>query len=134
MTFGFIAFAVAWRFLAPDSPQIVAMEWKRVLDSPLSAAVRREIPPAAAPVLASVNFIEGISHAVWTPGLVVLEGSFDLERLKDMAAFRWWIRQAVPQYGTAGPCGRRRDIRRTGQLISGAARFGSKRESRYRPI
>ena len=85
MTFGLIAFAVAWRFLAPDSPQIVAMEWKRVLDSPLSAAVRREIPPAAAPVLASVNFIEGISHAVWTPGLVVLEGSFDLERLKDMA-------------------------------------------------
>ena len=85
MTFGLIAFAVAWRFFAPDSPQIVAMEWKRVLDSPLSAPVRREIPPAAAPVLASVNFIEGISHAVWTPDLVVLEGSFDLERLKDMA-------------------------------------------------
>jgi hypothetical protein len=85
MTFGLLAFAVAWRFLAPDTTEIVAMEWKRVLQSPLSAAVRREIPPAASPVLASVKFIEGISHALWSPGLVVLEGSFDLERLKEMA-------------------------------------------------
>jgi hypothetical protein len=85
VTFGLLAFAVAWKFLTPDSPDVVAMEWKRVLESPLSAAVRREIPPAASPVLASVNFIEGISHAVWTPELVVLEGTFDIERLKGMA-------------------------------------------------
>jgi hypothetical protein len=85
MTLGLFAFAIAWKFIAPDAPEVVAMDWKRVLESPLSAAIRREIPATAAPVLASVNFIEGISHAVWTPGLVVLEGAFDLERLKDMA-------------------------------------------------
>ena len=83
--FGFVALALAWRFIAPDAQQVVAMEWKRVLESPLSAAVRREIPPPAAPALASINFIEGIERVVWTPDLLVLEGSFDLQRLKEMA-------------------------------------------------
>lgn len=85
MTFGIIALAVAWKFIAPDAPQVVAMEWKRVLESPSSASLRREIPPAAVPVLSSINFIDGIERVVWTPGLAVLEGSFDLQKLKDMA-------------------------------------------------
>lgn len=80
-----LAFALAWRFVPADANTLVAMDWKRVLNSPLSAELRREIPPQAAPVLASINFIEGIDRVVWTPGLVVLEGSFDLDRLKDMA-------------------------------------------------
>lgn len=82
---GLLAFALAWKFIAPDAPQVVAMEWKRVLESPMSAALRREIPPAAVPVLSNINFIEGIERVVWTPGLAVLEGSFDLQKLKDMA-------------------------------------------------
>ena len=85
MNLGLIAFVLAWKFIAPDARQVVAMEWKRVLDSPLSAEVRREIPPTAVPVLAGINFIEGIERVVWTPGLVVLEGSFNVDRLKDMA-------------------------------------------------
>ena len=83
--FGFIALALAWKFIAPDAQQVVAMEWRRVLDSPLSAAVRREIPPSAVPALANVNFIEGIERIIWTPELLVLEGSFDLAHLKEMA-------------------------------------------------
>jgi hypothetical protein len=85
MMLGFVALALAWRFIAPDAQQVVAMEWKRVLESPLSAAVRREIPRAAAPALAGINFIEGIERVVWTPELLVLEGSFDLQHLKEMA-------------------------------------------------
>jgi hypothetical protein len=85
VTFGLLAFALAWKFIAPDAQQVVAMEWKRVLESPLSASVRREIPLAAVPVLSSINFIEGIERVIWTPGFIVLEGTFDLQRLKDMA-------------------------------------------------
>lgn len=85
MTLALLALAVAWKFVAPDAQQVVAMEWKRVLESPLSAAVRHEIPPPAASALGSINFIEGIEHVVWTPELLVLEGDFDLQRLKDMA-------------------------------------------------
>jgi len=85
VTFGIIALALAWKFVAPDSPQVVSMEWKRVLESPLSASLRREIPAAAVPVLASINFIEGIERVVWTPGMVVMEGVFDLDKLKEMA-------------------------------------------------
>jgi hypothetical protein len=81
----FLALALAWKFVAQDAQQVVAMEWKRVLESPLSAAVRREIPPPAASALGSINFIEGIERVVWTPELLVLEGDFDLQRLKDMA-------------------------------------------------
>jgi hypothetical protein len=81
----FLAFVLAWQFLPSNADPVVAMEWKRVLDSPLSAPVRREIPPAAAPVLAGLNFIEGIERVLWTPDLVVLEGAFDAQRLKDMA-------------------------------------------------
>jgi hypothetical protein len=82
----FLAFALAWTFVAPDAQQIVALQWKRVLESPLSAAVRREIPKTAAPALSSINFIEGIERVIWTPELLVLEGAFDLQHLKDMAA------------------------------------------------
>ena len=85
MTVAMFAFALAWRFIAPEADQVVAMEWKRVLNSPLSAEVRREIPPNAVPVLSGINFIEGIETVVWTPGLTVLEGTFDQQRLKDMA-------------------------------------------------
>lgn len=85
MTFALFAFALAWKFVAPDATSVVAMEWKRVLDSPLSASVRREIPPTALPVLGGINFIEGIERVVWMPGLVVLEGSFDSVRLRDSA-------------------------------------------------
>ena len=80
-----LAIVLAWQFLPSNADPVVVMEWKRVLDSPLSAPVRREIPPAAAPVLAGLNFIEGIERVAWTPGLVVLHGTFDLARLKDMA-------------------------------------------------
>jgi len=83
--FGFLALVLAWKFIAPDAQQVVAMEWKRVLDSPLSAAVRREIPPVATPAFANINFIEGIERVIWTPELLVLEGSFDLLGLKNMA-------------------------------------------------
>jgi hypothetical protein len=85
MSVGVLALVLAWKFIAPDAGQVVAMEWRRVLDSPLSAEVRREIPPGAIPALAGINFIEGIERVVWTPGLIVLEGSFDVNRLKDMA-------------------------------------------------
>ncbi|HYP09342.1 MAG TPA: hypothetical protein VER03_24165 [Bryobacteraceae bacterium] len=85
MSFAVLAFAVAWKFVAPDASPVVAMEWKSVLNSPFSAEVRREILPAAVPALASINFIEGIERVVWTPGLVVLEGSFDVPHLRDMA-------------------------------------------------
>jgi hypothetical protein len=83
--YGFVALALAWQFIAPDAQQIVVMEWKRVLESPLSAAIRREIPSEATPALAGINFIEGIERVVWTPELLALEGNFDLQRLKDMA-------------------------------------------------
>ena len=86
MTFGIIALAVAWQFISPEAPQIVAMEWKRVLGSSSSASLRREIPPAAVPVLSNINFIEGIERVVWTPGLAILEGSFDLQKIKEMAS------------------------------------------------
>ena len=80
-----LALVLAWQFLPSNADPVVVMEWKRVLDSPSSAPVRREIPPAAAPVLAGLNFIEGIERVAWTPGLVVLHGTFDVPRLKDMA-------------------------------------------------
>ena len=57
MSTALFAFLVAWKFIAPDAPQVVAMEWKRVLNSPLSAEVRREIPSTAVPVLSGINFI-----------------------------------------------------------------------------
>ena len=41
--------------------------------------------PSAIPALANVNFIEGIERIIWTPELLVLEGSFDLAHLKEMA-------------------------------------------------
>jgi hypothetical protein len=85
MSMAVFAWVVAWKFIAPDAGQVVAMEWKRVLNSPLSAEVRREIPPAAVSALAGINFIEGIERVVWTPDLIVLEGTFDIARLKDMA-------------------------------------------------
>jgi hypothetical protein len=80
-----LAFALAWQFLPSNADPVVAMEWKRVLNSPLSVPLRREIPLAAAPVLAGLNFIEGIERVVWTPGLVVLHGTFDVPRLREMA-------------------------------------------------
>jgi hypothetical protein len=106
MTLGFIALGLAWKFIAPDAQQVVAMEWKRVLESPLSASIRREIPPSAIPALSGINFIEGIERAIWTPGLVVLEGSFDLERLKDMALGDGGVVKAykkAEQLGLVGP-------------------------------
>jgi len=105
VTLGLIALALAWKFIAPDAQQVVAVEWKRVLDSPLSASIRREIPPNATPVLANINFIEGIERAIWTPGLIVLEGSFDLDRLKDMAVGDGGLVKAYKRAQLIGPAG-----------------------------
>lgn len=105
MTLGFIALGLAWKFIAPDAQPVVAMEWKRVLESPLSASIRREIPPTAIPALSGINFIEGIERAIWTPGLIVLEGSFDLERLKEMAVGDGGVVKAYKKAELIGPPG-----------------------------
>jgi hypothetical protein len=85
MSFVVFAFALAWKFVAPDTGPIVAMEWKRVLNSPVSAELRREIPSNAVPALSKLNFIDGIERVVWTPTLVVLEGTFDVAQLRQAA-------------------------------------------------
>ena len=103
MTTAVFALALAWKFIAPDAEQVVAMQWKRVLNSPMSAEVRREIPLNATPVLAGINFIEGIDSVVWTPGLTVLEGSFDVQRLKDMAVADGGIVVPYKAMEVAGP-------------------------------
>lgn len=79
----------SWRYVAPDSRMIVSMDWRRVLDSPYSAQLRREIPPEAAAVLKGINFIEGIEHALLakdaTGDILVLEGKFDFAKLRELA-------------------------------------------------
>jgi hypothetical protein len=101
--FGFLALVLAWKFVAPDAQQVVAMEWKRVLDSPLSAAVRREIPSSATPALANINFIEGIERVIWTPELLVLEGSFDLLHLREMALADGGVSRTYNKVEVLGP-------------------------------
>lgn len=80
----------AWRYIPAKSPRIVSMEWRKVLESPYSAALRRELPPETAAALGGINIIEGIERLVLAadePGtLIVLEGTFDRLALKDSAA------------------------------------------------
>lgn len=76
-----------WRYIRPDAQRVVALEWKAVLESPYSELVRREIPPEFASVFAGINIIEGIERAALALSdgkrLLVLEGKFDLNRLKE---------------------------------------------------
>lgn len=78
-----------WRYVPGDAATIIAMEWKRVLDSPYRELFRREIPPAGAPLLGGINFIEGIERVVVAAtgktSLIVLQGKFDAAQLRSMA-------------------------------------------------
>jgi hypothetical protein len=89
----FVAAASAqtsWRYVSPKSSRIVAMEWRKVLGSPDSARLRRELPPDAAAALGAINIIEGIDRLLLASDdsgtLIVLEGNFDRNALKGSAA------------------------------------------------
>ncbi|HUS05393.1 MAG TPA: hypothetical protein VMZ52_03810, partial [Bryobacteraceae bacterium] len=58
-----------WSFVAPESSMVIAMEWRKVLDSEYREAVRREVPPSVSPYLNGINFIEGIDRV-----MVALQG------------------------------------------------------------
>jgi hypothetical protein len=79
-----------WRYVPSRSTRIIAMEWRKVLESPYSAAIRRELPPDAASTLGAINIIEGIERLILARDgagdIIVLEGSFDTALLKDSAA------------------------------------------------
>lgn len=78
-----------WRHVPAGATSITALEWRKVLDSPWSAEIRREIPASAAPMLGSVNFIEGIERVIHASSLkwavLILQGTFDRDRLREMA-------------------------------------------------
>lgn len=79
----------SWRYVAPESRLIVAMDWRKVLESPYSAQLRREVPAEAATVLGGVNFIQGIEHALLAKDasgdILVLDGRFDFAQLRELA-------------------------------------------------
>jgi hypothetical protein len=79
----------AWAYLPPDASPVVAFEWRKVLDSPYSEVIRREIPVSVSPLLGGINFVEGIERVLVGGGgrsaLLVLEGRFDAYRLREMA-------------------------------------------------
>src|SRR5688572_21050923 len=80
----------AWRYVPPKPARVIAMEWRKVLDSPYNARLRRELPSDAAGALGAINIIEGIDRLVLattdTEQLIVLEGNFDRNGLKGSAA------------------------------------------------
>jgi len=74
----------------PAEGRLLSMEWRRVLDSPLRDAVRKEIPADLLPLVSSVNFIEGIQRVAVARengrDIVVLGGKFDLDRITAQAS------------------------------------------------
>lgn len=74
----------------PSEGRLLAMQWRRVLDSPLREAVRKEIPADLLPLVSSVNFIEGIQQVAVARDsgrdIVVLSGKFDLDRITAQAS------------------------------------------------
>jgi hypothetical protein len=78
-----------WSFVPSDSAIVMAMEWRKVIGSPYRDAIRREIPPAAAPYLNGINFIQGIDRVLIAlqdkSPLIVLNGRMDPEKLRQMA-------------------------------------------------
>jgi hypothetical protein len=66
------------------------MEWKKVLNSPHSAQLRRELPVETAAALGAINIIEGIERLLFalddSGTLIILEGDFDRVALKGSAA------------------------------------------------
>jgi hypothetical protein len=74
---------------APHEGRLLSMEWRKVLDSNLREAVRKEIPPDMLPLVSSVNFIEGIQRVVVAEDagreFIVLGGRFDLEQITGQA-------------------------------------------------
>jgi hypothetical protein len=80
----------AWRYIPAKPDRVIAMEWRKVLESPYNSQLRRELPPDAASALAGINIIEGIDRLVLANGetgpLIVLEGNFDPNALKGSAA------------------------------------------------
>ena len=77
------------RYIPEGATSVVAMEWRKVLNSPHRDYVRREIPPASAVLLDGLNFIEGIERVVIAVSansrLVILHGRFDVEGLLEAA-------------------------------------------------
>ena len=78
-----------WQFVPADAKQAVYMDWQRVLNSALSDPIRREVPAEASASFGSLNYFEGIAHVVLVrthaDHLVILGGSFDMERMKVLA-------------------------------------------------
>ena len=78
----------AWQFVAPDSRLIVAMHWRKVLESPYSVQLRREVPAEAAAILKGIHFIEGIEQALLAKDasgdILVLDGKFDFTHLREL--------------------------------------------------
>lgn len=74
----------------PSEGRLLSMEWRRVLDSPIREAVRKEIPADLLPLVSSVNFIEGIQRIAVAQDkgrdFIVLAGKFDTERIAAQAA------------------------------------------------
>jgi hypothetical protein len=90
MAVSLAAAQTAWRYVPAKPDRLIAMEWRKVLESPYSAQLRAELPADAASALRGLNIIEGIERlivATQNAGtLIVLEGSFDRLALKGLAA------------------------------------------------
>jgi hypothetical protein len=80
----------SWHYVPARSTRIIAMEWRKVLESPYSSSMRRELPPDAAATLSAINIIEGIERLILARDeagdIIALEGAFDPALLKDAAA------------------------------------------------
>lgn len=78
-----------WRYVPQNPDSLTSLEWKKVLDSPYRELIWREIPAATVQRLSGINFIEGIERVIVSASgkavLLVLSGTFDLARLREMA-------------------------------------------------
>ena len=82
--------ATLWTYAPPDAAEITVFEWRAALNSKLREPILREMPVSSTPLFGSINFILGIERILLAADkghspLVVLQGRFDVESLREMA-------------------------------------------------
>jgi len=88
-----------WRYTHPDAKALIGVEWSRLMNSSMGQEVRRKLAEQDTSKWTGIDLVDQISRVFIStpgnpeaaagdevPGLIAVQGNFDMDRIRELAA------------------------------------------------
>jgi len=95
---GSVSLPSFWRYAHPEAKALVGIEWRNIVNSPFGEQMRRQIKEAGVEAAGGLEILDSIDRVFLStpgnktgrpneqpPGVIAVQGRFDLARLREMA-------------------------------------------------